>query len=99
MGLRLFSEDRMIAISLFIEYMQQQNHDQCLDDELKVKMSDREVREHLNKMGISNSSILQQLEKDERDQVLKKLTQLKGVNLRQLSRVTGISKSVIHRVY
>jgi putative transposase len=98
LGFRLFSEDRKQAFPLFIQYMQQQNHDQCLDDEVKVRLSGREVREHLNEMGITNSSSLQKLDKEERDRILIMLKELKGVNLRQLSRITGISKSVIHRV-
>jgi putative transposase len=99
LGLRLFSEDRKMAIPLFKEYMQQHNHDQCLDDVVRVRLSDREVKEHLTKMGITSISHFQQLEKEERDQVLVMLKGLKGVNLRQLSRITGISKSVIQRVH
>jgi putative transposase len=97
LGLQLFSEDRQIAMRLFIDYMQQQNQDQCLDDNVKFRMPDSEVREHLTKMGITNSSFLQSLDKEERDHVLIMLKELKGVNIRQLSRITGISKSVIQR--
>jgi putative transposase len=97
LGLQLFSEDRQIAMRLFIDYMQQQNQDLCLDDYVKFRMPDSEVREHLTKMGITNSSFLQSLDKEERDHVLIMLKELKGVNIRQLSRITGISKSVIQR--
>jgi putative transposase len=83
---------------LFIQYMQQQNQGQCLDYVVKVRLSDNEVREYLNEMGIASSSLLQKLDKVERDRVLVMLKGLDGVNLRQLSRVTGISKSVIQRV-
>jgi putative transposase len=97
-GFQLFSEDRKQAFPLFIQYMQQQNQDQCLDYVVKVRLSDNEVREYLNEMGIASSSLLQKLDKVERDRVLVMLKGLEGVNLRQLSRVTGISKSVIQRV-
>jgi putative transposase len=99
LGLRLFSEDRNIALPLFKKYMEQHNHDQCLDDVVRVRLSDCEVKEHLTKIGIASISHFQQLEKEERDQVLVMLKGLKGVNLRQLSRITGISKSVIQRVH
>jgi putative transposase len=65
---------------------------------VKVRLSDSEVREHLNDMGIASSSLLQKLDRVERDRVLVMLKGLEGVNLRQLSRVTGVSKSVIQRV-
>jgi putative transposase len=97
-GFRLFHEDRKISRPLLIAYMQQPNQDQCLDDDVKVRMSDGEVRDHLNKMGITSSSDLQRFDKEERDRILIMLKELKGVNLRQLSRITGISKSVIQRV-
>jgi putative transposase len=98
-GLRLFSEERKMALPKFKEYMQQHNQDQCLDDVVRVRLSDREVKEHLTNIGITSISHFQQLEKEERDQVLVMLKGLKGVNLRQLSRITGISKSVIQRVH
>ena len=73
------------------------NNDQCLDDHVKVRMSDSEVREYLRELGINNSSMLQNMEKGNRDATLAKLKKLNGVTIGQLSRVTGISKSVIQR--
>ncbi|MFA1820842.1 hypothetical protein ACDX78_11770 [Virgibacillus oceani] len=40
---------------------------------------------------------LQQMDKETRDAVLAKLKSLNGVSQRQLSRITGISKTVIQR--
>ena len=97
MGLQLFSPDRKKAISVFIQYMNETNQDQCLD--MRVKMSDNEIREFLKEIGITNSSNLQRMDKEERDAVLANLKELNGVTLRQLSRITGISKSVIDRVH
>ncbi|KMY51908.1 transposase [Peribacillus loiseleuriae] len=97
-GLNLFSLDRSKAITLFIEYMQQPNDDQCLEEQAKVRMSDREVREYLYKLGITNISVFQQMDKENRDAILVMLKELNGVTVRQLSRITGVAKSVIHRV-
>ena len=95
--LQLFSPDRKKAIQLFTTYMNGVNNDQCLDDHVKVRMSDSEVREYLCELGINNSSMLQNMEKGNRDATLAKLKKLNGVTIGQLSRVTGISKSVIQR--
>ena len=97
-GLNLFSSDRRKAIQWFVEFMNESNEDQCLDDHVKVRMSDKEIREYLYKLGITNISKLQQMEKEERDSLLARMKDLNGVTIRQLSRITGISKSVIHRV-
>ncbi|MBP1970237.1 REP element-mobilizing transposase RayT [Virgibacillus natechei] len=97
-ALQLFSSNRSKAIQLFTDYMQESNDDQCLDDHLKVKTSDSEVRSHLVALGIPNNSILQQMEKKNRDEIISKLKGMNGVSVRQLSRIIGISKSVIDRV-
>lgn len=98
-ALNLLSPDRKTAVKLFMNYMDEPNDDQCLDDYLiKVRMTDSEVTAYLNEIGISSISALQQMEKKDRDHALIILKELSGVSIRQLSRITGISKSVIQRV-
>jgi len=97
-GLKLFSPHRNKAIQLFIDYMQESNNDQCLDDHVRVRMSDEEVRSHLNKLGFPTSSSLQQMEREIRNAIILELKELDGVSIRQLARIIGISKSVIDRV-
>ncbi len=96
-ALCLFSKDKEISIPLYLEYMQQANDDECLDIEVTKRISDQEVREYLTQLGISNTSVLQQMDKPDRDVILAKLKELEGVSIRQLSRITGISRSVIGR--
>lgn len=98
-GHQLFSPERKKAIKLFAQYMNESNDDQCLEDIVKVKMSDTEVQQYLHKLGITNSSTLQQMEKEHRDAAIASLKKLNGVTVRQLSRITGISKSVIQRIH
>lgn len=97
-GLDLFSVDRQKAKELFDKYMNQNNKDQCLDDEEKIWLSDNEVRDYINKLGIIDINILKQLDRDRRDAIIRKLKEIEGVTVRQLSRIIGISKSVIDRV-
>jgi putative transposase len=97
-GLNLFSTDRQLARKRFIDYMQKQNNDGCQDINGKVKLSDDQVGEYLRTIGVLSSSMLQQMDRDDRNDVLTKLKKLKGVSLRQISRITGISKSVIGRI-
>ncbi|MDY0404882.1 transposase [Virgibacillus sp. 179-BFC.A HS] len=97
-ALNLFSSHRNEAIQLFTDYMQQSNDDQCLDDHVKVRMSDSDVRSYLNDLGFPNGSSLQQMEKEIRNAIILELKGLHGVSIRQLARITGISKSVIDRV-
>lgn len=97
LALELFSPNITKASQLFIDYMQESTIDECLDDHVKIRLADTEVKRYLVKLGIPNSSQLQQMKKDDRDQILAKLKELNGVSHRQLARITGISKSVITR--
>lgn len=96
-ALRLFSKNREKGIRIYIEYMQEKNEDQCLDIYATIKRPDQEVRDALKQLGIANISVLQQMEKRDRDIILAKLKAIEGVSIRQLSRITGISRSVIGR--
>lgn len=97
LGLNYFSADRLKAVSLFIEFMHQDNKDKCLDIAEKIILSDEEVREHIRKFGISDPTSFQQLDKCKRDCALNRLKKIEGVTTRQIARITGISKSVVIR--
>ncbi len=97
-GLRMFYTEGEASIPYFIQYMRESNTDQYLDDERKIKVSDQEIWEYIHQLGVQNSSILQQMERDRRDAVISSLKRLNGVSVRQISRLTGISKSVIDRI-
>lgn len=98
-GLKAFSKNRKTAIPLFVQFMQEANDDQYLDDDRVIsRVSDSEIKEYLLRIGIVNISQLQQMKKSQRNEVILKLKEYDRISVRQLSRVTGISKSVIHRI-
>ncbi|MFC4024725.1 hypothetical protein ACFOUV_13055 [Oceanobacillus longus] len=70
-----------------------------MDDHISVRLPDNEIRSYLAALGVPNSSLLQQMEMNERNEILVKLKTLQGVTHRQIARVTGISKSVITRAH
>lgn len=72
--------------------------DKCLDNKGTAHLSDKAVMKYLNELGISSSSALQRMEKEERDAIIRKMKAMQDVSIRQLSRITGISKSVIDRI-
>lgn len=98
LGLQLFSSNTSQACQLFSEYMQIDNEDVFLDDGITASRSDLEVRNRMNQLGIPNASTLQQMNRGHRNAVLSELKELRGISIRQLERITGISKSVIDRV-
>ena len=96
--LSLFSDNKDKARELFVDYMNEDNDDDCLELEEYYKLRDQDVMEIIYDMEVGSISELQKLNKAERDLILKRLKGTKGVTLRQISRITGISKSLIGKL-
>jgi REP element-mobilizing transposase RayT len=96
--LEIFSSNREKAIATFITHSNEENYDRCLDYEEKTRLSDNEVREFLATLGTQSISEFQQLDRDKRNEIIRKLKSIEGVTIRQLSRITGLAKSVIDRL-
>ena len=60
------------------------------DDQVWLKIKD--------KTGVTNSTSFQQLDKNKRKEMFLELKDC-GASLRQLERLTGIGKGVIHRIW
>lgn len=93
--LQFISTDK--SVDHFIAFSQKDNDDHFLDDYPRTLKTDVEVKEYMSKLG-ATSSRMQQMDREQRNGVLKKLRKLDGVSIRQISRVTGVSKSVIDRL-
>lgn len=97
-ALDLLSPNREHAKKMFQDFNNQNNHDKCLEHINKVTVSDEEIRELMNSIGIISPQQLQQLEKPLRNAIIRQIKNIPGVTTRQLANLTGISKSVIDRV-
>jgi len=95
--LDIFSVDRRSAVELFRTYTNEKTTDECLDYKESVNLSDKEVMDYLQQEGIGTISQLQRLKKDNRDEIIRKMKEMQGITIRQLARMTGISKSGIDR--
>lgn len=95
--LDILSSDKKTAVDIFVEHTNEQNEDRCMELYEKVRLNDDKVREYLEKLGVLCQSELQQMERSKRNEIIRGLKAMEGITIRQLSRVTGISKSVIDR--
>ncbi len=76
--------------------MKIENGDECLDDTVKQRKTDSEVKTEIEKYMFGQTiGRLQGMEKAERNEVLRNVKAIEGVSLRQISRVTGISVDII----
>lgn len=97
-ALTMFSTDRNKAIIQLDKFMNETNEDICLDYKEPIRLPDETVLQYLSKRGIDNPSDLQLLKKVSRNEIVKALKSLDGVTVRQISRITGLSKSLVDRV-
>jgi len=96
--LGLFSEDKVRAIDLFKGYIDEKSADDCLEYKLRAVLTDADVIGCLRELGFANGSDVQNLNKNQRDNVIRKIKEVPGITVRQLARITGIAKSSIGRI-
>lgn len=96
--LDIFHQDRQKALKLFMGYINQVNDDQCLDIEEKSQMTDKDamkiVKEHCR---IEHGNELQTFDSSRRNLCIKDLKEQYGLSIRQIERLTGISRGIIQR--
>lgn len=97
-ALDIFSPNRDIAIDLYINYMNEGNKDKCLDLDDTLYVDDKNIILFLKSIGVPSISHLQQMDVANRNLIIKEIKNLESVTIRQISRITGLSKSVIGRI-
>ena len=87
----------MISKEQLVDFHREENADQCLDISENDRMTDEEARILMRKISkCDNTTDFQLLDKQSRSLHIQKLHE-KGVSIRQISRLTGVSKKVIER--
>jgi putative transposase len=98
--LDLFYSDPVKAVGIFKKFMELENQDRCLDDEVKKKaLPDEEVKALIKEMiGSENIEALNIMDKKKRDTIIRKLRD-NDISIRQLARLTGMGRKIIETAY
>jgi len=68
-------------------------HETCLDDEIKPRKTDGEIKAEIEAMLNGKPvTTLQLMEKQKRDEILRQSMVIEGATRRQIARVCGLSK-------
>ncbi|SNT06037.1 REP element-mobilizing transposase RayT [Anaerovirgula multivorans] len=95
--LELFATEKQTAKKEFEKYMKEVNEDICLDYEEKHRIADEEIIKLIEEeYGVKKGSF-HLLEREKKDRTLKNLKAIKGVTIRQIARVTGVSKYMVEK--
>lgn len=86
------------GVAQFKSYMEEETEPRVLEYEKAYKMSDEQVYEMARKL-LRGREIgeLNTLDKKERDAILRQMKEQRGVNQRQIARVTGLGENVIFK--
>lgn len=77
--------------------MNEVNDDVCLDYEERCRIVDEELNKLVEERYGVKKGLFHLVGNEERDVILKELKAINGVTIRQLVRVTGISKFIIEK--
>nr|WP_285889798.1 transposase [Neobacillus niacini] len=98
----MFSGDIILARERFKEFNEMANQDQCLDYHMdeRRRLTDEEAREEIKKLLNENEIEIAQvksLPRLQRNLILKKTKEIKGLTQRQTARILGVSKTLISK--
>lgn len=97
--LDIFNEaNRACAVDDFIEYINKEDGDECMDINEKGHLTDNEAIKIIKEYcKVEHGVDLQKLEVDKRNLYIRRLKELK-LSIRQIERLTGISRGIIQKV-
>lgn len=86
----------MLPREQFIDYNNEENQDRCLEYVENYRLDDNEAREIIKKIAkVKNINEIQGFEKVKRDDIIRKLKEIDGLSIRQIERITGITRKII----
>ena len=97
-ALEMFNNNIENAIKSFIEYINKSNNDVCMEISKRSQITDEDARIIIkNLCKINNAIDLQKFNINERNAYLKDLKERYSLSIRQIERLTGISRGVIQK--
>lgn len=96
--LGIIADNEEAAIAQLKEYTKHENSDKFLDIEVKPKKSDeslyQDIQALLNGQPVT---VLQTMDKQKRDEIIRQAKKIEGATQRQIARVTGINQSIVFK--
>ena len=96
-ALGFFSEDKDLAVKRFREFNEQEACEDCLEDQGKGRLSDREARLAISEI-VGETFNLKDLARHEKNGIILKVSGIVGISQRQISKILGIANKTIKEV-
>jgi putative transposase len=91
-ALKLFANEES-----FINFMKMPSKAECLEYEMKIRMTDEKLKEEISQ--ILKTDQIMNLSKEEREKMIALIKEETQASNRQLSRVLGVSRTLIDKTY
>ncbi len=96
--LSLFSKDTTRALEQFRKFNQEQNKDRCLEYDDRTRLNDKEAVELIKQVvKVKSPAEVLNFEMEKRNEVIKNLKK-RGLSIRQIQRLTGVSFPIIRKL-
>ncbi|WP_234987248.1 REP-associated tyrosine transposase [Bacillus sinesaloumensis] len=97
--LKLFSPNSKVAQELFKAFNEMNNEDQCLELIVNApRLTDEEARQKIKEsLGTMEIPHVKSLPREKRKEILRELKTIKGISMRQLARIMGISLNLVFK--
>ncbi|MCL6573144.1 MAG: transposase [Bacillus sp. (in: Bacteria)] len=98
--LKMFSEDRTMAIERFKDFNERNNDDEGLDEKVnkRRRLTDEEARLEIKELlGVIEIAQVKSFPKLQRNEVLQKIKGIAGLSQRQAARIVGVSPNLIFK--
>lgn len=96
--LRIFSTDRTTSKERFKAFNEKTNHDQCLEDHAKRRLTDEEARPIIKALlGTIEIAQVKSLPRLQRNDILRKVKRIDGLSQRQCARILGVSPNLVFK--
>jgi REP element-mobilizing transposase RayT len=96
--LGMFSEERETAIKSFVEFNEGESRIECLEDDSGKRLTDEEAKREIFKIiPLEEIVLIKSMPKGERDKLISKIKEIKGISQRQAARILGVAPNLIIR--
>ena len=96
--LKLFDNNEKIAKEQFNAFMLMKDENEYLDYKKSIRKTDAEVVDEIeNFLNGKSISVLQNMDKIERNEIIKRIKKIEGASERQIARVTGLTPNQVFK--
>lgn len=94
--LNMFGDTKKQAIERYKEFMNQVGNENCLEIKECKRVNDKEGLEVIkHNLSIDSMEELKNLDKKERDELLREIKSVEGLSIRQIARLTGLTVNIV----